>query len=517
EFVKCVTQIHGFTKYDDVASVKEDFDQIVKDYSKCVKELNPNYSKILSPVGQEYLKDDEIEDVIKDKKLNHGWIIFDRGMKSIYKFEHQFKINFNPINRNTGIFNINLMPIKTPMDTLLKYNIKPSAITSEHFQLISGQLVNDSANKVYLEIQYPLLELVFEKENIKLPEILIEDINNALKDNDPYHKLMQIFDDYGHFVPRKVILGHKLYRMSHLKRNKTLLEKKKIVTREYFETSEFNEFWNEWNNSIMHYCFDEVHLSSMSSEKFDRNEITKWASFLSDNNLQVICWDELHSLYELLDNNLKQKVKSIFGINDQTGNISVKKEKILMTGVIPITNSPYYLVNLPDNLSSDNYQIFGRLVTQDGKLIDAVIKFKAMTAHNFLVLIDIDKTMDISIIASGSHKFAYAKKFDIDIPFLLPENLPTNWIFCASFQYLKDCGPNFHAAIQYDKVNNKFIITIYDDSNMYDTSTEEYLLNWCIFPKDHKILVDNLKSREILGGKNQEISADNHLEKRFNL
>ncbi|CAG8486186.1 23670_t:CDS:2 [Cetraspora pellucida] len=512
EFVKCVTQIHGSTKYQDVASIKEDFDQIIKEYCTCVKELNPNFLKMLNPTEQD-LKDDEIEDFIKaqsliqslvrDKKLNYGLIICNRGINFKYKFETQIKIN--PINRDAGKFYINSVSVKTQMDSLLlKYSIKPSKINFEYFQLILNQSVNEPANQVYLEIQYPLWEIVFEKENMKLPEKLIKDIKIALEHNDPYHELLKVFDEYGYFVPSRVILGHKLYRMSCLKRNKTMLGKKKIVTREYFETMEFTEFWKEWSNSIRHFSFDELHLSSMNSGKFEREDIKEWASFLSDNNLQIICWDKLHSLYELLDNNLKRKVNYRFPLLLRKPSLQFKFWSIYSN-----LRMFWIMVGLPE------------------------IGFYS------------PNTRDISIFASGSHEFAYAKKLGISI--LVPENLPANWNFGVSFQYLEncDCGPKFRATIHYDKINNEIIITIHDESNipysMYNKPKNKYLLHWCFLPRDHEILVDNIKCWEILGvlPENQEMlddnfgnqeipadniflgnqmtSADNILEKRFNL
>ncbi|CAG8552736.1 25670_t:CDS:2, partial [Gigaspora rosea] len=492
EFAKCITQIHSPVKYKNTESIKQTFEQIIKDYRIRVKNLNLEI--LLTNLNeQEYLKDEEIND--------------------------------------------------------------PSAIGLEHFQFVSSQLANKSVNDVYLEIKYPLWELIFEKEDIILPENLIKNIKDALESHDPYHKLMQIFTMYGHFVPRKVTLGHKLHKMSCLKGNEDLIKEEKVETNEYFDTNEFNELWNQWNKLIVNYF--EPYLSSMDSKPFEKKDIKDWASRLSNNinQLHIISWDELYSLYELLDDNLKQKVKTIFGINDPIENKGVK-EKILMSGVIAIKSSSYYYVELPHKLNNGNYQIFGRLITQDGKTINAIIKFKYMTNHSFLVFVEIDKvikstysnlqifwimvgspeigffspnTRDVSILALGKHEFAYENK--LNISFQLPENLPINWILCTSIQYLKNC-PNFTLNIQYDKNNNRIIATIYNDTyicpSQYDPTIKEYIFHWCILPEDHEVLADVFKSQEILANvspENQETSARVLLEnqenvfpeKRFNL
>ncbi|CAG8582565.1 28621_t:CDS:2 [Dentiscutata erythropus] len=351
--------------------------------------------------------------------------------------------------------------------------------------------------------------------------------------------------------------------MSCLKRHKTLFEKEKFVTHEHFKSIEFEEFWYQWNSSTIHFSFNESYLSSMNSEIYEGKDIKEWASHLSNNvsDLQIISWDKLYPLYELLDDDLKQKVKAIFGINNLTKSTKIE-EKVLMSGVIKITDSFFYIVKFPYELNSIDYHIFGRLITQEGKPIDAIIKFKAMTTHSFIVWIDIDKTVksihsnlqifwimtglpeigfyspstrDVTTLASGSFEFAYARKLEIILR--LPENIPTNWILCTSFQYF-DCIPSFTATtIQYDKDSNQINVTIQDDSDVhiskFDQIKKYYCFHWCIISEDHEILPDVLKSREALTGvtenhdmppenlddisNSKEISADILPGKRYNL
>ncbi|CAG8582544.1 28620_t:CDS:2 [Dentiscutata erythropus] len=189
EFAKFVTQIHGSIKYKDSSSIKRNFEQIIEDYRTYAKDLNPKLP-MANINEQECLKDEEIDDFIEkqslivNKKLNNGLIICDRGINSVYEFEVQFQININPISHNAGEFCVNLVPIKERRDILLKYHIKPSAISFENFQFIPNHLANERQN-ANLEIQYPLWELVFEIENIAIPKKLIKDINDALECNNP--------------------------------------------------------------------------------------------------------------------------------------------------------------------------------------------------------------------------------------------------------------------------------------------------------------------------------------------
>ncbi|CAG8765263.1 10131_t:CDS:2, partial [Cetraspora pellucida] len=271
----------------------------MREYWACVKDLNPKFSKMHDMVEQGYLRDDEIEDfikkqfLVKDKKLNHGLIISNRGINSRYEFEPRFEIKINSIN------------------TLSVLN----------------QSVNRPPNDVYLEIQYPRWELVFKTKDMKLPENFIRDIEDSLNSCNPYHKLIQNFRNYGHFVPKKVILGYKLHRMSCLQNDVTLAGEQRLKTSEYFKTNEFKELWDRWCNSI-HVNLNQSYLLSMNSDIFKREELFKWAeSCLNDNNdMQIISW-ELYPLYELLDDTLKRSVNAIFGMD----NIKVKN-KVLMSG-----------------------------------------------------------------------------------------------------------------------------------------------------------------------------------------
>ncbi|CAG8590383.1 2661_t:CDS:2, partial [Racocetra fulgida] len=226
KLVECVTHIRGSIEYKDVESIKNNVNQIMKEYWACVEDLDPKFSNMHNIVEQEYLKDDELED----------------------------------------------------------------------------------------------------KKDIKLPEELIREIKDSLNSCNPHHELVQIFRNYGHFVPKKVILGHKLHRMSCLQNGVTLQEEQKHETSEYFKTNEFKELWDRWYNSIVHLNFNKSYLLSMNSNMFRREDLIGWAESClnGDNDMQFISW-ELYPLYELLDVNLKQSVKVIFGME----NINVKNKVLI--------------------------------------------------------------------------------------------------------------------------------------------------------------------------------------------
>ncbi|CAG8692423.1 3692_t:CDS:2, partial [Dentiscutata erythropus] len=79
--------------------------------------------------------------------------------------------------------------------------------------------------KNYIELSNDILEeITIEKETVEPTSKLIDEIRKALEHHDPYNKLIDIFNSYGHFIPKKMIFEHKLYRKTCLTADKSLSE-----------------------------------------------------------------------------------------------------------------------------------------------------------------------------------------------------------------------------------------------------------------------------------------------------
>ncbi|CAG8450571.1 2092_t:CDS:2 [Scutellospora calospora] len=522
-FVESITQINGSIRYKDATSIRERFRLVMNDYWTCMKNLrlNSNYSTMINikeqrKIVEDYLINDEIEDrneyLMKDKNLNRGIFICKRGIdpkRSKLKFDIYPKFNPLIMNNNAGNFHA-------------KFTKHSNWIS----KFISNLFNDEPVNEVYLEIQYPICELIFSKENLKLPERLIQEVKDSLQDNNPYHKLIKVFEYYGHFIPKKVTLGHKLCRITYLARNSTLPEKKtqeiKYMSHEDFEKSKFENLWVQWEDLIESYGSENSYLLSKDNKTFEQNDLQEWATSCQNNinDLQIISWDELYPLYELLDGKLQQKVKSILGINDLSQNLIVN-EKVLMSGVISIKDH-YCRVNFTKELTSDNYQIFGKLITPNGESINTALKFKSMTKRGFSVIIDIDETESIylnskiywimiglpefgyysqnsrgiSVLASGNHKFTYIcdKQFE-DILLQVPEDLPIGSVICATLKYLTDCGPTYIITIDEDymikiSIRDSDRIEGNGSSDNFESEIDEHSDN------DENLIIERVESYE---------------------
>ncbi|CAG8446152.1 28259_t:CDS:2 [Dentiscutata erythropus] len=173
----------------------------------------------------------------------------------------------------------------------------------------------------------------------------------------------------------------------------TISQEDRIWLSDIYRISDSTKFYkldnilNKWECYITPHDFDATYLISVDGETIMRNELDMWiAGWLKNSldSLQVINWKELYPLYEIFDESLQKKIKSILGIDDIAKTFGVK-EKVLITGVIPIEECAYqYRVKFPVNFKSNNYQIFGKLVKSDGEPIsEAVIKFKSTNKYGF--------------------------------------------------------------------------------------------------------------------------------------
>ncbi|CAG8522028.1 13721_t:CDS:2, partial [Dentiscutata heterogama] len=471
---------------------------------------------------------------MSDQILSHGLLINKRGIQLADLPICDFEIQTETIEKSQ----IKLMFSTKRLDSfLLKNHIDPSVINSEHDNWIFDTVFNENFLPenlpVYIGILCSRAELVFENKKIKPSDELNNAMKQALKHNNPYHEIINVFKDYGYFLPKKVILGHKLYRITYLiAREDSPLEPHFLRSEwTHFNDStlfEHNDILDQWEDLIKLHNFDTSFLTSINGEDVMKDRLKDWAAscLKSDlNSLQIISWEKLYPLYEIFDEPLNKEIKFILGSDDQTKKFGVK-ERVLLAGEIPIKNSTYhYRVKYSDHLNSSNYKIFGKLVTQDYKQINVAIKFQSMNRFGFTIIIEnLDlaehtdlkiiwiliglpseigfyspNTRNINVSALDSCSFAYDKILSLQVP----KNLPINSIMCTNLTYPPSDKANFKVKIQTycdNKVNiliKKDIKNIYYDKNEGGISKgnqdAQYLLQWCIifFPENDKININS--------------------------
>ncbi|CAG8515269.1 12514_t:CDS:2 [Cetraspora pellucida] len=338
--------------------------------------------------------------------------------------------------------------------------------------------------------------------NIKPLEKLNNAIINALNHHNPYHELLKVFKTYGHFLPKSIMLGHELYRTCYLNMKEGLQERNEVL--EDFDLTTYNHILNQWENYIKLHDEDDIDTSfliSVNNDKVKRDQLEKWIdSCLKTkiNSWKVINWKGLYPLYKILDERLQKDIKQILEVGETKG-----KERVLMTGVIPIKDfSCYHRVKFSVDLDFNDYKIFGKLVTKNGEQIDTVIKFQSMSISGFSVIIDnFDtnkiftdsqitwvmigmpseigffsiNTRNLSVLASGSHTFKYNEDYKYALS--VPKEFPETSIICVTI---------FHPSSHYEmkctiqdsnKNGNEINIIINEDKVEYFNSDEKISSN----------------------------------------
>ncbi|CAG8777378.1 13885_t:CDS:1, partial [Dentiscutata heterogama] len=133
--------------------------------------------------------------------------------------------------------------------------------------------------------------------------------------------------------------------------------------------TDYKDIISQWDKCVKSHNIDPSSLTSINGDMVKRNGIKEWAiSCLkkSTDSLKIISWEGLYPLYEILNSHLCQEVKLCLGNDEQSISTGIK-EKVLKSGVIPIKSSQFkYRVKFDSSLESTNYQIFGKVLKQDG-------------------------------------------------------------------------------------------------------------------------------------------------------
>ncbi|CAG8571741.1 39021_t:CDS:2, partial [Gigaspora margarita] len=437
---------------------------------------------------------------IEKFNFNHGIIIYKHEIgfarRLACKFESQPKINILS-DTSTGVFQMKLIfPTKRKDSFFLTNNINSYAINSDHVNWvvdIDQNPLNDESpvNDIYLEIKCSKAELIFEKESIKPSEKLKKAVTSALEDDDPYNELKKYLQNMGISCLEK--MSRLIVDEKYLKQND---EKIEWGTLNDFKIDKSNDVLNVltlWESKMKPYSFDTSHLMSIDGAIIMRNELDKWVESCLENDndsLQIINRSELYPIYEIFDESLCKDVKCILGINDQKNYVN---EKVLKAGVIPIGElRDFYFVEFSSTLKSNNYRIFGKLMTKDGEPKDeVVVKFKFTDINGFYAIIEnfdsikakdymnlqitwilvgkpaeigfFDKnTRNIAAICSEDTSFTLQNDQKILIARLkVPENLSTNSILITSFNYPRsNYDPYFITSIK-NYHNKEIEINIY--------------------------------------------------------
>ncbi|POG73919.1 hypothetical protein GLOIN_2v1580744, partial [Rhizophagus irregularis DAOM 181602=DAOM 197198] len=137
---------------------------------------------------------------------------------------------------------------------------------------------------IHILFKHERYEILFNKDHIKPTKEFEKLIESALNSLKPLKALQDIFNEYGHLFPQRIILGKSLKNISPTTTSEIELE---------------------------HLTFDDLnvpYLLTREGEVVEKNDLYDWIQKINNNNLEIIEFDNIIPLYKLLEVNQQRKI-----------------------------------------------------------------------------------------------------------------------------------------------------------------------------------------------------------------
>ncbi|CAG8538240.1 9906_t:CDS:2 [Funneliformis mosseae] len=266
-----------------------------------------------------------------------------------------------------------------PTTKLEEILISNNIFSIKNFRNFPFIIINDDFNdkeNIHLVVKYEQYEILISRDHIKPSELFKNAIEEALKSMKPFNALQDVFNVYGHLFPLRIILGKSL---------------KNILTTEIFGTIEkinlklpilsLQSYLNNFN------------ITYLTTQKGEVVEEDDWFK-KTNNDLEIIEYDEVISLYDVLEAEQKKNIDLILNNN----------LKVILTGIndlkdLDIDNIEHYKrINIELSLENENYEVFGSIITNDNlKSEDFFARFRLFDVNGFSVMIKPFKRSKVDI------------------------------------------------------------------------------------------------------------------------
>ncbi|GBB83350.1 hypothetical protein RclHR1_10080003 [Rhizophagus clarus] len=226
-------------------------------------------------------------------------------------------------------------------------------------------------------MKYEKYEISLSKDDINPSEELNQAIEKALEDMKPLIFLKDVFDEYGHFFPLSIILG--------------------------------KSFKNILPNSSLSITFENIEKIDLGSPRFEslklsleksnssyflprKGNIVKISDFPNwtqnmDNDLEIIEFDKIIPLYEILEAGQQKKIDYILNERDNF--------KIILTGLVDLKNFDTNAVNVKrininPTFEDENYKVFGSIISKKSlsRIDEFSVTFESYDFSGFSAIIN---------------------------------------------------------------------------------------------------------------------------------
>ncbi|EXX71914.1 uncharacterized protein OCT59_019037 [Rhizophagus irregularis] len=327
---------------------------------------------------EEWIGDEVYDNLVswtEDFQLFQGLIINGDYEITISK---EIAVNFievPEVNLSEKVYSKKIKP-STNMEVILISNNIFSIKDLSTFPFIKSN-TKEYEDYAHILLKCERYEILLDENHIKPTKEFEQLIENALNSMRPLEALQNIFNEYGHLFPQKIILGRSLKNI--LSEKSTFKNPDMIPTTSYDTDIDMINVNSELKISDISNL---SYLLTQEGEVVEKNDIHNWIN--ANNNLEVIEFDNIIPLYKILKVEQQRKIDDILK-NDH---------RIIMTGITDLKdldnkNAVHYKrINLnPQSLLEDeDYEVFGSIISGDNTVF-AYVNFGLYDINGFYAII----------------------------------------------------------------------------------------------------------------------------------
>ncbi|CAB4376459.1 unnamed protein product [Rhizophagus irregularis] len=307
---------------------------------------------------------------IKDFNLFHGLIINKNDEMVISK---KIPVKFFEIPKITSNNKSYLKIIKA--STKLEYTLASNNIFSiKNLSTFPFVKNNDNNHEGYKGYNHVLVkcekyEILLNTDNIKPTKEFEQAINEALDSMKPLKALQDVFNEYSHLFPQRIILGSSL---------KSILPN--LTLPNIDDVNDVNEI-HEISKIL-----DKLNISSLLTQKgriIGKRDLHNWIRN-TNNYLEIIEFDNIIPLYKILKTEHQEKIDDVLKNNF----------RVIMTGIADLTDlnnnniENYKRINIGLSLESEDYEVFGLIITENNtKSEEIFVNFGLYDFNGFYAII----------------------------------------------------------------------------------------------------------------------------------
>ncbi|PKB93065.1 hypothetical protein RhiirA5_442457, partial [Rhizophagus irregularis] len=238
--------------------------------------------------------------------------------------------------------------------------------------------VKDYEGYNHILVKYKKYEILLNTDYVKPTKEFEQVIEEALNSMRSLKALQDIFNEYGHLFPQRIVLGKCL---------KNVVPNPSSSNAFSIATNDVNEIINLLNN---------LNISSLLTPKgkiIEKKDLHNWIQN-TDNHLEIIEFDNNIPLYKILKVEQREKIDDILRDNSS----------VIMTGITDLKDlnnnnvEHYKRINLNSSLESDDYEVFGSIISENNsKLEEFYVNFALFDFNGFYAIIKKSKETNIDV------------------------------------------------------------------------------------------------------------------------